>query len=98
MIPLIEHRDANSEDLNEETLDTESPIQDRAPGNLGPVQFRFRLDTWQSQSALHWSLISFKEKYFVQRDRVIVFFNDIPEALNRLQDVLLVMSAQGLAQ
>jgi hypothetical protein len=29
---------------------------------------------------------------------VIVFFNDIPEALNRLQDVLLVMSAQGLAQ
>jgi hypothetical protein len=29
---------------------------------------------------------------------MIIFFNDIPEALNRLQDALLVMSAQGLAQ
>jgi hypothetical protein len=44
------------------------------------------------------AVISFKEKYFVQRNRVIVFFNDIPEVLNRLQDTLLVMSAQGLAQ
>jgi len=29
---------------------------------------------------------------------MIVFFNDIPEALNRFQDALLVMGAQGLAQ
>jgi len=41
--------------------------------------------------------MSFKEKFLVQRNGVIVFFNDIPEALNRLQDALLVMSAQGLA-
>jgi hypothetical protein len=36
--------------------------------------------------------------YLVQRHGVIIFFNDIPEAFNRLQDVLLVTSAQGLAQ
>jgi hypothetical protein len=28
MVPLIEHRDGNIENLNNETLDTESPIQD----------------------------------------------------------------------
>jgi hypothetical protein len=27
MVPLIEHRDRNREDLNEKPLDTESPIQ-----------------------------------------------------------------------
>jgi hypothetical protein len=39
-----------------------------------------------------------EKKFLVQRDRVIIFFNDIPEAFNRLQDVLLVMCAQGLTQ
>ena len=42
--------------------------------------------------------ICFNEKFLVLRDRMIVFFNDIPEALNRFQDALLVMSTQGLAQ
>jgi len=40
----------------------------------------------------------FQRKVLCKRNRVIVFVNDIPEALNRLQDTLLVMSAQGLAQ
>ena len=39
MVPLIEHRDRNREDLNEKPLDTESPIQVGASDNPGAVQY-----------------------------------------------------------
>src|SRR5689334_3795908 len=37
MVPLIEHRDGNSENLNTETLDTESPIQDWGSSSHGHI-------------------------------------------------------------
>ena len=43
-------------------------------------------------------LVGFKEKFLVQRDRVIVLFSDIPEAINRFENACPLRAVHRLAQ